>query len=302
MNSVVARHALRQRLSANVAAIRHAIPALATAVLLLASCQTGERASIASAASAYRAGEYGRTLSMSRDLASRSEGLERSRARYLEGIALLGLDRAAEAVAPLEIAADAPDRRLAAEARVSLGTAQIELRQYGRAADAYRRAASLLDGPDRERALAIEASLRECVRGSSGLAQASAPTAEDAPSAATVVPAPAERRAAAPTSSAPAPSSPTAVIVNGIEIEPLRFAIQAGAFRERDRAEALADELRPRVLVQRLSAPRVFEKTRPDGSVVYVVQFGSFENRTVGGKALLSFARSGYTVERALGP
>jgi cell division protein FtsN len=96
----------------------------------------------------------------------------------------------------------------------------------------------------------------------------------------------------------PAPSSPTAIIVNGMEIEPTRFAIQAGAFRDRAKAESVAGELRARVAVERLRAPRVCEKRRTDGSTVYVVQFGDFENRTVAGRALMAFPRSGYTVER----
>jgi tetratricopeptide (TPR) repeat protein len=271
--------------------------AFALVVVVLCACQTGDRPSLATASSAYRAAEFGRTVTLARDVAARSDGLERSRARYLEGIALLALGRAAEAVAPLEAAADAPDRRLAADARVSLGTAQIELDQFGRAADSYRRAASLLENDERARALEIEAALRECVRGTQGVERVSTRESER-PAEVSTRPGP----EASSVQEAPKPSSPTAVIVNGIEIEPLRFAIQAGAFRERNRADLLAQELRTRVAVERLSAPRVFEKSRPDGGVVYVVQFGNFENRTLAGKALLAFTRSGYTVERSLGP
>jgi cell division protein FtsN len=126
--------------------------------------------------------------------------------------------------------------------------------------------------------------------------------AEDAPRVAEDAPRVAEDARPTPRGVAPdtvpVPSSPTSVIVNGMELEPTRFAIQAGAFRDRSKAESVAEDVRARVAVERLRAPRVCEKRRPDGSTVYVVQFGDFENRTVAGRALLAFPRSGYTVER----
>ena len=88
------------------------------------------------------------------------------------------------------------------------------------------------------------------------------------------------------------------VNINGVEIEPVRFAIQAGAFKDRSKALELAAQLRPQVALEKLAPPRVIEKDRPDGSKVYVVQFGSFPNRAVAGKSLRAFPNTVYTVER----
>ena len=274
---------------------------MAATALAFAACQGPGDTSLAAASSAYRAAEYGRALTMARALSARTTGLDQDRARYLEGLSSLALGKPDDAVAPLAEAAEAADRTLAADARISLGTAYATRGDLGSAADSYRRAATLLEGAERERAREIEAALRARVRESDAMRErdarpAPAPrVAEDAPRVAEDArPTP---RGVAP-DTVPVPSSPTSVIVNGMELEPTRFAIQAGAFRDRSKAESVAEDVRARVAVERLRAPRVCEKRRPDGSTVYVVQFGDFENRTVAGRALLAFPRSGYTVER----
>jgi cell division septation protein DedD len=267
---------------------------LAATAFAFAACQGSGDVSLAAASSAYRAAEYGRSLTMARALSARSTGLDQDRARYLEGLSSLALGKPDDAIAPLAEAAEAADRALAADARISLGTAYATRGDLGSAADSYRRAGTLLEGAERERALETELALRARVRERDAAREREprpSPTsrvAEDAP------PSP---RGAAP-DVVPSPSSPTAVIVNGMELEPTRFAIQAGAFRDRAKADSVAGELRARVAVERLRAPRVCEKRRPDGSTVYVVQFGDFENRTLAGRALMAFPRSGYTVER----
>jgi cell division protein FtsN len=78
----------------------------------------------------------------------------------------------------------------------------------------------------------------------------------------------------------------------------VRFAIQAGAFKDRSKAVELAAQVGPQVALEKLAPPRVIEKERGDGSTVYVVQFGSFPNRAVAGKALRAFSKTPYTVER----
>jgi len=295
---------------------------MAATALAFAACQGPGDTSLAAASSAYRAAEYGRALTMARALSARTTGLDQDRARYLEGLSSLALGKPDDAVAPLAEAAEAADRTLAADARISLGTAYATRGDLGSAADSYRRAATLLEGAERERAREIEAALRARVRESDAMRErdarpAPAPrvaedaprVAEDAPRVAEDAPrvaedAPRVAEDARPTprgvapDTVPVPSSPTSVIVNGMELEPTRFAIQAGAFRDRSKAESVAEDVRARVAVERLRAPRVCEKRRPDGSTVYVVQFGDFENRTVAGRALLAFPRSGYTVER----
>lgn len=265
--------------SSNVA---HAASTVALlAVVSVAGCAasgSGGGGSMSDATNAYNAAEYGRSLGLARAAASKSDGLGRDQARYLEGLSLLQLGRVDEAVAPLTDASDAANRALAADARISLGTALVRRGDLAGAADAYRRAATILDGAEKVRALEVEADCR------SRLAEMNAPKAAAV--------------AAAPAAPAPVPSSPTARIVNGVEIEPVRFAIQAGAFQDRAKALELAGQLVPQVALQKLSPPRVIEKPRPDGTSVHVVQFGSFPNRAVAGQALRSFPKTAYTVER----
>lgn len=275
----------------SVAVARTRASAAIVGAVLLAGCAGGGGATMTDATNAYNGAEFGRSLALSRAAAERSTGLARDQARYLEGLSLLRLGRVDESIAPLEEATDAANRGLAADARISLGTALVRKGDLAGAADAYRRASLILDGAEKERALAVEADCRERLR-----VAALPPTpvkAETAPAA--VAAAPVAPPAA---QSAPTPSSPTARIINGVEIEPVRFAIQAGAFKDRSKAAELATQLRPQVALEKLAPPRVIEKGRADGSTVYVVQFGSFPNRAVAGKALRAFPKTPYTVER----
>jgi tetratricopeptide (TPR) repeat protein len=260
---------------------------LLVAATLVAGCATTGGASMSDATNAYNAAEYGRSLGLARAALSDAEGLARDQARYLEGLSLLRLGRFDEAVAPLTDASDAANRTLAADARISLGTALVRRGDLARAAEAYGRAAAILEGDEKQRALAIESDCR------ARLAERNAPAR---PAVAVAEPSPPP--SPPPSSASAGPSSPTARMINGVEIEPVRFAIQAGAFMDSTKARELAGQLAPQVAFQRLSPPRVIEKPRPDGTSVHVVQFGSFANRAVAGQALRAFPKTVYTVER----
>jgi tetratricopeptide (TPR) repeat protein len=260
---------------------------LLVAATLGAGCATTGGASMSDATNAYNAAEYGRSLGLARAALSDAEGLARDQARYLEGLSLLRLGRFDEAVAPLTDASDAANRTLAADARISLGTALVRRGDLARAAEAYGRAAAILEGDEKQRALAIESDCR------ARLAERNAPAR---PAVAVAEPSPPP--SPPPSSASAGPSSPTARMINGVEIEPVRFAIQAGAFMDSTKARELAGQLAPQVAFQRLSPPRVIEKPRPDGTSVHVVQFGSFANRAVAGQALRAFPKTVYTVER----
>lgn len=297
---------------------RVAVPcALAAACLIhLAGCAASGNSALADATSAYNAAEFGRSLALSRKAAESASGLELDQARYLEGLSLIGLGRPGEALEPLSEASDAANRNLAADARVSLGTALVRSGDFEAAADAYRRAAFILDGEEKSRAESIE---RECrARAAFRASGAVSPNTSPSTSASTsAIASPVASRAQAPAIDAGEPetavsqaappalvpsaverSSPTARIVNGIEVEPVVFAIQAGAFMDRAKAVELASRLRGPAALQRLEAPRIIEKARAGGETVHVVQFGSFPNRTVAGKALRNFPGTVYTVER----
>lgn len=270
--------------------------AVAACCIHLAACAGSGTSTLADATSAYNAAEYGRSLALARKAAESASGLQFDQARYLEGLSLLGLGRHDDAVAPLADATDAANRSLAADARVSLGTALVRKGDFEAAAGAYQRAAFILEGEEKLRAQAIERECRALADGDA--ARSMRPPASVAPAAARAQESQESPSIAA--RAAPERSSPTARIVNGIEIEPVVFAIQAGAFKDRAKALELAARLKGPAALQQLEAPRVVEKARAQGETVHVVQFGSFPNRTVAGKALQNFPGMVYTVERRI--
>jgi len=254
------------------------------------TASTGDSRELLEATNAYNAREFGRAVTLARGAASGASGLPRARARYLEGLASIQLGNHDDAARALREATEAADRTLAANARVSLGTAEVGRRDFRAAAEAYRRAALILDGDERRRAEELEALCLSRVPGSAQPRPLQPPPAQqpDAVAIGQRSGAPAEERTA------------TERLVNGMEVEPVAFSIQAGAFSERQRAERLAESLGAESRRAGTGAPRVIEKPRPGQSPVFVVQLGRFPNRTVAGKAMLQFGQRGFTVERAL--
>ncbi|MBI1302439.1 MAG: hypothetical protein GC172_01405 [Phycisphaera sp.] len=249
---------------------------------------SGDSRELLDATNAYNAREFGRAVTLARAAASEASGLPRARARYLEGLSQLQLGNADEAARALREAVEAADRTLAANARVSLGTAEVARRDFRAASDAYRRAALILEGEERRRAEELAA-----------LCQARVPGAQpesQQPLQPRAVAAPSQQPAGRPEE----PRTSTERVVNGMAVEPVAFAIQAGAFSERDRADRVAESLEAAATRAGLSAPRVIEKARPGRTPVFVVQVGRFPNRTVAGRAMLQFGQQGFTVERSL--
>ena len=82
-------------------------------------------------------------------------------------------------------------------------------------------------------------------------------------------------------------------------IAPIRFAIQAGAFRSSASAGDLAKRLEASCRDFKIATPRVIATEDSKGSL-FVVQFGDFPNRGAATKMLLKFPRSAYRVERRL--
>lgn len=286
-----------------------ALAVAVTAVALVVSCGPKPEANLAAATGAYGRRDYAKAAEQAALAAQSTNPAERAKARYLEGLALLQLGRLDAAADALRLATDASDRRIAADARISLGTAEIRRGNHELAAQAYKRAALLLEGDEARRAHSIAARCfdhaglskaaedERVLAGEPRVLVAAAPQLASAPQ-----PAPAASAPPAPTvatAADPKPSTPTARIVNGIEVEPIHFAIQAGAFKERVRARELADSLRAKPAAQKLGAPRIIEKER-DGATLFVVQLGDFPNRAVAGKAMITLGIGTYTVERYL--
>ncbi|MFM1823575.1 MAG: hypothetical protein RI967_1841, partial [Planctomycetota bacterium] len=235
-----------------------AIAALLVGPALLGACGPAKSGDLSRATTDYEGGRYEAALSAARASAQGATGLALDRARYLEGLSLLALDRPTDAIAPLREATDASDRALAADAFISLGTALIRARDFDAAAMAYREAAVRLDGAEARRAhdvaarcyeragLSVAAAAERALAGTGDGAatarasvsspDASSPATGGRPSTSAAATADGAVTRTPAASAAPVPSSPTARIENGIEIEPVRFAVQAGAFADRNRA------------------------------------------------------------------
>jgi tetratricopeptide (TPR) repeat protein len=303
MQTVHPRHRFHSR-RLRSAAIALALPLLASAAAVT-GCTPAPKANFDGAMRAYEAGDFGQAAKLANECATRGKGLERDRARYLEGIALLKAERNSEAAETLRPVADAGDKELAADARISLGTAEIRLRRYEAAAESYRRAALILPAADAKRAYSVAARCYDAAGLAKKAEEARSLAGEprviaiegaaiEAPVGAT----PPKPKAEAPTE-APAEATGAPTVVNGIEIEPIRFVIQAGAYREEARAQEVARTIRAACQDAGCTAPRVVRKDRGKGDVVYAVQFGEFPTRLAAGMAMRKFPKLGYTVERS---
>lgn len=290
------------------------VASMLTSLAIIGGCAATPNSTLEKATRAYNAQDNAQAVRLARLACDEAQGLTLQRARYLLGLALLQEEQNAAAADALRDATDASDRTLAADARVSLGTALCRLGETAQAAEAYRRAALLLDGAEAARAHSIAARCFDAA-GLSKVAEEERVAAGEprelrsasnnvsamaTPSNTTIAPVKPTANEAVPQPVATTTKSPTARVINGMEIEPIHFAIQAGAYRDRLRAVEVAAELAAQPTSAHLGAPRVVSKPRSDGSTVFVVQIGDFPNRTLAGKSLLGFARSGFTVERFL--
>lgn len=138
--------------------------ALAFALALVAISSFGAPAqaqaigkSVADAASALDAGDLRRAATLARMAGDRTSGVDRDAARYLEGYALFRLSEFTAAASVLRTATSSQDRYIAAQANITLGSAEIELRRWDAAGHAYRRAAGFLSGAAAVRAHSVAA-------------------------------------------------------------------------------------------------------------------------------------------------
>jgi len=258
------------------------VAALAISLLAAvgAGCASRPSDPLTAAGDAYRSAEYGRAATLARRAGEGASGAARDRANYLEGIALLQLGRIDDAAPLLFAASGSTDASVAADARITLGTAEIRRGDLVSAGRAYRRAAEVLEGSDKARAAAIA---ERCF--------ARAKSADPFPS----------REAASSARDGSGAGSGTGRETGVVAPGPagVRFAIQAGAFSDERRADEVAATLASRVAGLGIGSPRVFAKRRTDGSTVHVVQVGSFLDRVTADRTLRAFSKDGYTIERA---
>ncbi len=259
--------------------------------------------SLSEALTAFHQADYRRAATLSRMAGDRALGVEREGARYLEGLALVKAGDFEQATKPLRTAATSSDAFIAAQAGVTLGSAEIGLKKFDAAGYAYRRAAVTMTGAEALRAHSIAA---RCFDGAglSVLAEeerAAAGEARTPPAPLAVAP---ETPPAAPVLGESQRAIPEPNLRVGPEdkprvahIAPVRYAIQIGAFSSLEKATAAAERQRARCAELHLEEPRVIAREGSDGTNLHVVQFGKFMNRGGASKALLGFPRSAYRIE-----
>lgn len=283
-------------------------------LLALALCRSGVGApqqvpsSLQSAVAAFDAKDYARAATLARVAGDRESGVARESARYLEGLAQYRAGDLEAAATALRFAAASTDRFVASQAGVTLGSVELERKRFDAAAHAYRRAAGFMDAPEAKRARSIAARCFDAA-GQSVLAEAERAAAGEPRRVA----APSPDTAAAPPAAPAAPQPPVRFDqpkrtvtadekpkpASTASIAPVRFAIQAGAFRSAASASDLASKLEASCADLSLAPPRVIATDDSKGTL-YLVQFGDFPNRGAATRMLLKFPRTAYRVERRI--
>ena len=254
--------------------------------------------SLGDALTAFESKDYRRAATLARMAGDRATGLERESARYLEGISLFKVNDFDAAANALRFAAASADAFVAGQAGVTLGSVEIERKHFDSAGYAFRKAAGFLTGAESQRAHSYAA---RCFDGAglTILADGERVAAGEPPSTPTPILTPAITPATspAPTMTEPrlrvGPESKPKVA----EIAPIRYSIQIGAYSTVEKAHAAAEKLAARCTELHIDAPRVIARENSDGSTLYIVQLGDFENRGVASKMLLKFPRSAFKIE-----
>lgn len=258
--------------------------------------------------SAYRAQDFRRAATLARVAADRAQGVDRESARYLEGLSLYHAGDMEAAASALRTAASATDRFVAGQANITLGSVEIARKNYAAAGHAYRRAGGLLEGSDAKRAHSFAArcfdaaeltALAESERVAAGEARKPAvppaPAADERPKQVVSKPAPVAKPIE--------PKLPDARRVVTREdkpkapIAPVRYSIQAGAFEEAKRAQAVAAQLKAECLRLGVGAPRIIARESGKGATLHIVQIGAFSNKSEAGRIAGKLPKSAYLIE-----
>ncbi|MEY2795119.1 MAG: hypothetical protein RIR10_835 [Planctomycetota bacterium] len=267
-----------------IAALAHSLSlSCAMSLVLLCGCG-GERAAdfLVEAGDAYGEAQYGRAVECARRAAQTSQGTARDQAMYIEGLGEWKLGRLEEGAALFSRVAQSNDRALAADALVSLGSLEIERKDFDAAGRAYARAAESLEGTERRRAfgvalrcyeragLSVEADKlrtraglpptdREIAAVSGGANAGASRASNNAPSdtettsnSSALAQTPPSSQEVAQRNGLPSKGTPAASsAANGDAKRPMapttQYAIQAGAFSDAERARAVSREVAKRV-------------------------------------------------------
>lgn len=265
------------------------------ALALLPACVTGPSAtaSIDRAIADYDAGRFAAAFSEAERAASRGgDAIARDEAAYLAGLSAFRLGRDVDARRWLTTSSTSADAWLAGQSLVTLGSVESRGGDDRAAARAFVRAAERLPDPDeaaRARAAAGWAyrALGDDANAKDQFALAKVPAGGPSPSA------------LPPRTSLPASDTPPLVDRPSIPPPPTgAFTIQAGAFRDSDRARSRAAEIAGRARELGLGSPAVRSKRSATGAEMWVVQVGRFADRASAEKIKTKLGSVNLSVER----
>lgn len=264
------------------------------ALALLPACVTGPSAtaSIDRAIADYDAGRFAAAFSEAERAASRGgDAIARDEAAYLAGLSAFRLGRDVDARRWLTTSSTSADAWLAGQSLVTLGSVESRGGDDRAAARAFVRAAERLPDPDeaaRARAAAGWAyrALGDDANAKDQFALAKVPAGGPSPSA------------LPPRISLPASGTPPLVDRPSIPPPTGAFTIQAGAFRDADRARSRAAEIGDRARELGLGSPAVRSKRSAAGGEIWVVQVGRFADRASAERIKTKLGSVNLSVER----
>jgi cell division septation protein DedD len=284
--------------------------AIACSTLCAAAPQSLPKA-LEPALAAFESRDYQRAATLARVAADRSQGVEREGARYLEGLALFRAGSLESAANALRAAATSSDPFIASQANITLGSVEVERKQFDASGHAYRRAALLLTGDEAKRAHSYAArlfdeagldTLAELERVAAGEPRVLEAKPAPAPRPVPVVPKRDEPRRTVTARDKPTPPStpPSIPPSTPAAIAPIRYSIQAGAFASAAAAKKCAEGLRTKCIALGVGAPRIVAQEEK-GQTLHIVQIGSFSNKNEATRISSKLPKSAYLVKPCLG-
>lgn len=218
----------------------------------LAGCQKPLRPGLLNDASVYydRA-QYEDAYAAASAVARRGEPGERDAAALIAGLAARQQGDADAAEQHLLDASDSDDGAIAGDALASLGLLYAQQQRYERSAAALGRAAEFLQGQPRANAW-FYAAIAQQKLGRWAQARTNLVLA----------------RAAS--------EDPAFIGQVNDQLDVVGWTLQLGAFRDRDNAQEMAQEIADRAREARLGTPRIMEAPDRDGATLAVVQLGQF--------------------------
>ena len=180
---------------------------------------------------------------------------------------------------------------MAGQSNVTLGSSLLKLGRKSEAARAFVKAGEFLTGEDARKArMAAGNTFRELGDRKASdeqfrLANVTPPSSGTPPVA----------QGPSGSGSKPGSASPA---TGTVESQRGPFVLQAGAFKDREKAQRRAEEVRATSTKAGLGEPRVLSKRAADGATMFVVQFGSFTDRRTAESALGRIGLSGVVVGR----